>query len=91
MRKQLAIVLPVLVLGIIVSAEIACLHASSHTSICVKDGDWIQYHVSTSGRPPGMKRIVWARMEILDVEESFFKANVIGGSERDTVELRQDL
>ena len=77
MRKQLAIILAVLILGVIISAEIVYIQASN-PSIGVKDGDWIEYHVSTTGTPPDEKRIVWAKMEIFDVEESSFKANVIG-------------
>ena len=84
MRKQHVIILTVLVLGIIISAEIVCINASN-PSIGVKDGDWIEYHVSTTGTPPDEKRIVWAKMEIFDVEESSFKANVIGEAPNGTL------
>jgi hypothetical protein len=58
--------------------------ASSEPVIGVKNGDWIEYHVSTSGTPPSEKNIVWARTEILDVQGNEFKTNTTGQSPNGT-------
>lgn len=46
--------------------------------IGVKPGDWIEYHVSTTGAPPSEKDIDWARMEVVDVEGDTFHVNTTG-------------
>ena len=47
-------------------------------AIGVKTGDWIEFHVSTTGAPPSEKDIDWARMEVLDVEGDTFHVNTTG-------------
>jgi hypothetical protein len=47
-------------------------------AIGVKAGDWIEFHVSTTGAPPSEKDIDWARMEVLDVEGDTFHVNTTG-------------
>ena len=52
--------------------------ARSEYTIGVKPGDWIEYHVSTTGAPPSEKDIDWARMEVLDVQGNIFHVNTTG-------------
>jgi len=52
--------------------------ARSDYKIGVKRGDWIEYHVSTTGAPPSEKDIDWARMEVLDVQGDIFHVNTTG-------------
>lgn len=42
----------------------------------VKAGDWIEYTVSTSGTPPKEFEVVWARMQIISVEDTKISVNV---------------
>jgi hypothetical protein len=42
----------------------------------VKEGDWIEYTVKTTGDAPVEHNIIWARMEILDIKGTEFHANV---------------
>ena len=42
----------------------------------VKEGDWIEYTVATTGAPPREFEVTWARMEITNVEGKTIIANV---------------
>jgi hypothetical protein len=42
--------------------------ALAEISVGVKTGDWIEYKVSTTGNPPAAHNILWARMEIVNVQ-----------------------
>ena len=42
----------------------------------VKAGDWIEYNVATTGNPPEEHNVVWARMEILQVQGDEINVNV---------------
>jgi len=48
----------------------------ANNSVGVKKGDWIEYQVSTTGSPEEGHDVVWARMEILNVEGSEISVNV---------------
>jgi hypothetical protein len=79
MNKKLVVILIVLIV-------LACITVvQGEVSVGVKEGDWIEYEVTTTGTPVPDHDIVWARMEILDVQGNEFRANVT--SEKPTGEL----
>ena len=45
-------------------------------SVGVKVGDWIEYKVTTTGNPPEVHNVQYARMEIVSVQGPEIKANV---------------
>ena len=45
-------------------------------SVIVKVGDWIEYNVTTTGNPPEVHNVQFARMEIVSVQGPEVKANV---------------
>ena len=45
-------------------------------SVGVKVGDWIEYKVTTTGNPPEVHNVQFARMEIVSVQGPEIKANV---------------
>jgi hypothetical protein len=45
-------------------------------SVGVKKGDWIEYHVTTTGTPPEEFNVTWARMEIQNVQGNEIIADV---------------
>ena len=45
-------------------------------TVGVKVGDWIEYKVTTTGNPPEVHNVQFARMEILSVQGPEIKANV---------------
>jgi hypothetical protein len=62
---------------LIVFAVLVCTTVVSGTvSVGVKEGDWIEYDVVTTGTPAEGHNIVFARMEVLEVEGTDFQANV---------------
>ena len=50
--------------------------AHGEISVGVKEGDWIEYEVTTTGTSPEEFNITWARMEILNVQGPEISANV---------------
>jgi hypothetical protein len=48
---------------------------ASGVSVGVKTGDWIEYTVSTTGLPSEGHDVVWARMEILNIENGEITVN----------------
>jgi hypothetical protein len=46
-------------------------------SVGVRVGDWIEYKVTTTGNPPEVHNVQFARMEIVSVKGPEIKANVI--------------
>ena len=50
--------------------------AQAEIAVGVKEGDWIEYEVTTTGTSPEEFNITWARMEILNVQETEISANV---------------
>ena len=42
----------------------------------VKEGNWIEYNVSTTGTPPKEIEVTWARMQIMHVQDTLIRANV---------------
>src|SRR5512136_1382897 len=76
MRKKLVVIL---LAAMILNVSIATTQSVGREyTIGVKAGDWIEYHVSTTGAPPSEKDIDWARMEVLDVEGDTFHVNTTG-------------
>ena len=51
--------------------------ASAQLSVGVKNGDWIQYQVTFTGAPDPSHAIVAAKMEVLDVEGTTIKVNIL--------------
>jgi hypothetical protein len=45
-------------------------------SVGVKEGDWIEYTVATTGAPPKEFEVTWAKMEIVHVEGKTIMSNV---------------
>jgi hypothetical protein len=51
--------------------------ASNAPSVGVKEGDWMEYNVNITGNPSAVHRgLVWMRIEVLQVEDTAFPANV---------------
>ena len=78
MYKKLVAVLIVLSFLLSSYAALGTSVAADASKIGVKTGDWIEYNVTTSGNPPPEKNIVWARMEILDIQGDSFRTNTTG-------------
>ena len=76
MRKK--IVVTMLATALLSILILTTQSARSEYTIGVKPGDWIEYHVSTTGAPPSEKDIDWARMEVLDVQGNIFHVNTTG-------------
>lgn len=76
MRKK--IVVTILSSALLTILILATQPARSDYTIGVKPGDWIEYHVSTTGAPPSEKDIDWARLEVLDVQGDIFHVNSTG-------------
>jgi hypothetical protein len=82
MSKKLALSLIVLIL--LASTNIA----SGQLSIGVKQGDWVQYEVSTTGTPIEGHNIVSAKMEIIEVnDDGRIRANVTTTAQNGTVSI----
>ena len=79
MYKKLVVILTVLTVLVCTTV------AQGEISVGVKKGDWIEYEVTTTVVPVEDHDIVWARMEILDIQGKEFRANVT--SETPTGEL----
>ena len=54
---------------------ISVAFAAAQPSVGVKPGDWVEYHVKTTGAVPAAQDLTWAKIEILDVEGAAFHAN----------------
>ncbi len=76
MHKML--VVSMLVTMLLIASPVALQSVRGEYTIGVKPGDWIEYHVATTGAPPTEKDIDWARMEVLDVEGETFHVNTTG-------------
>ena len=59
--------------------------AMPEVSVGVKEGDWIEYEVTTGGNPPEQHNVKRARMEIVDVQGPEVKANVITEASNGTI------
>jgi hypothetical protein len=51
--------------------------ASASLSVGVKAGDWIQYHVTFTGTPSPDHSVTDAKMEVLDVQGTIIKVNIL--------------
>jgi hypothetical protein len=49
---------------------------SRGVSVGVQKGNWIEYHVTTTGSPEEGHDVTWARMEILDVVGTQISVNI---------------
>lgn len=54
---------------------ISCDFGLCEVSVIVKEGDWIEYNVNTTGDPPEEHNVTWARLEILGVEGNNIRIN----------------
>jgi hypothetical protein len=79
MYKKVVVLL--VLLGILLGINIA----AGETTIGVKTGDWIEYSITTTGTPPDEKNIVWARMEILEIQGNTFRTNTTGRAPNGTL------
>lgn len=70
MYKKLTVILIAITVFVCVSV------VQAQTLVGVKEGDWIEYEVNTTGTPPEGHNITFARMEILEVQGNEFRANV---------------
>jgi len=66
-------------------AFLAVEPAIPEVSVGVKQGDWIEYEVTTGGNPPEQHNVKWARMEIVDVQGPEVKANVTTEANNGTI------
>ncbi len=55
-------------------------------SVGVKEGDWIEYEVSTSGNVPEGHEVTWARMEIVAIQAQELIVNVTTRANNGTFE-----
>jgi hypothetical protein len=71
---------------LIVLSIIACIPvAEGEVLVGVKEGDWIEYEVTTTGVPMEGHNIVWTRMDILEVQGKEFRANVTSESQNGSI------
>ncbi len=60
--------------------SVICLSAFMNTiqaiEVGVKEGDWIEYQVTTTGNPPEQFNVTWAKMEISNVNKNQIITNV---------------
>ncbi|HEX7482237.1 MAG TPA: hypothetical protein VF350_02065 [Candidatus Bathyarchaeia archaeon] len=73
MNKKYFFILCVLSLIFLIFSPLTAIDA---LSVGVKVGDWIEYKVSTTGNPPEVHNVQFARMEIVSVQGPEIKANV---------------
>src|SRR3990170_1063190 len=85
MYKKLVAVLIVLSFLLASCAALGTSIAADAFTIGVKTGDWIEYDITTTGTPPDEKNIVWARMEILDIQGDTFRTNTTGRAANGTL------
>ena len=71
-ESRAIIILTLIAISVLMCATVA----KGEISVGVKKGDWMEYNVTTTGSPPKEHNIIWARMEILDVQGTEFSANV---------------
>jgi hypothetical protein len=63
---------------LLMALSTAVLTMSAAISVGVKKGDWIEYQVSFTGAPPDSSHsISAARMEVLDVQGSVIRVNIV--------------
>jgi len=66
---------------------LGCITLAGGVSIGVKRGDWIEYHVVTTGTPHEGHDVTWARMEILEVHGTEVKVNVTTRAANGTLDI----
>jgi hypothetical protein len=64
-----------LILAVVLSTVGAIVVTLGEPSVGVKEGDWIEYTVETTGTPLPEHHLDWIRIEILEVEGAVFHAN----------------
>ena len=82
MRRKL--VLTILLAALLI---LCLLPASTEGDITlgVKEGDWIEFHVVTTGNPPEEHNVTWARIEIIHIEDSEIRLNSTSQARNGTV------
>jgi uncharacterized membrane protein YozB (DUF420 family) len=74
MKALTALILACLAVSVIVALPVKAI---IEPSVGVKEGDWIEYNVNITGNPPAVHRNVTSmRLEVLQVAETAFSANV---------------
>ena len=75
MKAICALVLGIVLVSVSIIVSFAC--AVSAPSVGVKKGDWVEYSVTITGPYSAPSHnITWFRMEVLDVEDAAFQANI---------------
>ena len=74
-----------LILAVVLLMVGAATVTYGEPTVGVKEGDWIEYTVRTTGTPPPEQDLDWVRIEILDVEGAAFHANLTVRSVNGTV------
>ena len=66
---------------------VAFVDGSSEPSVGVKEGDWIEYNISTNGTgsPPQTHDVKWLKIEVLPVQGTAFSANFTVRYTNDTI------
>ncbi len=72
MNRYLASVTSALILVLCFS-----VYVSAEVAVGVKGGDWVEYLVSYTGEPMKGHDVVWARMEIQDVQGASIKISMV--------------
>jgi hypothetical protein len=72
MNRKLASLFALLIVLIV----IVPVAVSAEILVGVKQGDWIEYQVNVTGTPPPDHNIIWARMEITDVQGGDINLNI---------------
>lgn len=76
MKMKLGLTL-VFVLVLASGISTASTAVPADIALGVKQGDWIEYNVTFTGNPPAEHDVVWARMEVISVEEERVNARFV--------------
>ena len=75
----------VLTLNLLFLIFCSTLLVQGELPVGVKQGDWIEYNVATTGNPPPEHNVTWARMEIMRVQGDEVDVNVTTQAHNGTV------
>jgi len=64
---------------------VSCDAVLSEVSVAVREGDWVEYNVTTTANPPEEHNVTWARLEILHVNGSEIRINSTSQARNGTV------
>ena len=86
MKAFTALILVSIIVSVSIFASSAPALASAEPSVGVKEGDWMEYNVNITGNcPPVHKGVVWMHIDVLQVEDTAFPANLTLRFENGTV------